>query len=110
MSDFWTSVSIIAAMAIVTALTRFLPFILFDRGKEAPKWIKYLGNVLPSAIMSVLLIYCLRNVNFTSGSFGIPELVCIAVAVALHLWKGNVLLSIGVSTVLYMIFVQTIFV
>ncbi len=110
MSDFSVSVSIVATMAIVTALTRFIPFILFDRGKQAPSWIKYLGYVLPSAIMSVLLIYCLKDVNFTGGNFGIPELVCIAVAIGLHIWKGNVLLSIGASTVLYMIFVQVVFI
>lgn len=109
-SSFWVSFGIVATMAIVTALTRYLPFILFDRGKEAPSWIKYLGIVLPSALMSVLLIYCIRNVSLTGSSHGIPELLCIAVAAGLHIWKGNVLLSIGVSTVLYMVLVQIVFV
>lgn len=109
MNDFWVSVSVIVTMAVVTAVTRFLPFILFDRG-EAPRWIKYLGDVLPAAAMSVLLIYCVRNVGFTAFPFGIPELVCIALAAGLHIWKGNVLLSIGASTVLYMVLVQMVFV
>ena len=110
MSGFWQSVAIIAAAAVTTAATRFAPFLLFDRGGEPPKWIKYLGSVLPAALMSVLLIYCLKDVNFIEGSHGIPELICIAVAVGLHIWRGNVLLSIGVSTVLYMILVQAVFV
>ncbi len=107
MSDFWLSVGLIAAMAGVTALTRYAPFIFFGRGKEPAKWIKYLGKVLPPALMSVLIIYCISGVNFLGGSHGIPELLCIGTAMGLHVWKGNVLLSIGVSTVLYMVLVQT---
>lgn len=110
MSDFWTSMGIILAMAGVTALTRYAPFIFFGRGKEPAKWIKYLGKYLPPALMSVLIIYCLKDVNLLRFSHGIPELLCIAVAMGLHAWKGNVLLSIGVSTVLYMVLVQTVFV
>ena len=109
MNDFWTSVSIVAAMALVTAATRYAPFLLFGHGKEPAKWIKYLGNVLPPALMSVLIIYCIKDINFAGGSYGIPELLCIGAAMALHMWKGNVLLSIGVSTVAYMVLVQTIF-
>ncbi|MGN0527356.1 MAG: branched-chain amino acid transporter permease [Acutalibacteraceae bacterium] len=107
MSDKYI-ISVIAVMAFVTALLRFLPFIIFDRGKELPKWISYLGKALPPAVMSMLLIYCLRNINFVEGSHGIPEIICVAVAVILHKWKGNTLLSIGVSTLLYMILVQFI--
>ncbi len=109
MSDFFTSIGIIAAMAGVTALTRYAPFIFFGHGKEPAKWIKYLGKFLPPALMSVLIIYCVSGVNFLGGSHGIPELICIGVAMGLHAWKSNVLLSIGVSTVLYMVLVQTIF-
>ncbi len=109
MIGFWHSVAIIAAAAVTTAATRFAAFLIFDHGGEPPKWIKYIGTVLPAALMSVLLIYCLKDVSFTAGSHGIPELGCIGVAVGLHLWKRNVLLSIGVSTVLYMVLVQTVF-
>ena len=110
MSDFLTSMGIILAMAGVTAFTRFAPFIFFGRGKEPAKWIKYLGRLLPTALMSVLIIYCISSVDFIGGSHGIPELICIAVAMGLHAWKGNVLLSIGVSTVLYMVLIQAVFV
>ena len=37
----------IAVMAVVTFLTRALPFLLFDRGGEPPKVVLYLGRVLP---------------------------------------------------------------
>lgn len=109
MTSFTQSLFIVIAAAITTAAVRYLPFILFDHGKQPPKWINYLGDVLPPALMSVLIIYCLRNVNLFAGSHGIPELLCIGIAVILHIWRGNVLLSICVSTVLYMILVQTVF-
>lgn len=97
---------LIAVMSVVTILLRFLPFIIFDHGEQLPKWISFLGKVLPPAIMSMLLIYCLRNINFLEGNHGLPELICILVAIALHTWKRNTLLSIGISTLLYMIITQ----
>lgn len=97
---------VIAIMSIVTILIRFLPFILFDHGKKLPKWISYLGKVLPPAIMSMLLVYCVRNINFVEGNHGLPELLCVGIAILLHSWKRNTLLSIGVSTILYMILIR----
>ncbi|MDD6021783.1 MAG: branched-chain amino acid transporter permease [Acutalibacteraceae bacterium] len=100
-------IMVIAVMAIVTILLRFLPFIIFDHGEQLPKWISYLGKVLPPAIMSMLLVYCLRNINLLEGNHGFPELICVAVAILIHSWKRNTLLSIGVSTLLYMIIIQS---
>lgn len=100
---------VILVMAVVTYLIRMVPFFLFDRGGSLPKWVEYLGKVLPAAIMSVLLVYCVRSVDLAGGSHGIPELVGIGVAVGLHAWKRNTLLSIAVSTVVYMLLVQLVF-
>lgn len=105
MSDKYI-IAVISVMAIVTILLRFLPFILFDRGERLPKWISYLGKVLPPAVISILLVYCLRNINLIEGNHGLPELICVGVAVLLHFFKRNTLLSIGVSTLLYMVIVQ----
>lgn len=104
------AIASIAVMAVVTFLTRYIPFLLFDRKGNPPKIVLYLGRVLPPAIIMMLIIYCLRNVSFTSGSHGIPELVCVAVAAVLHWWKGNNLLSIFTATVLYMFLVQAVFI
>lgn len=99
---------VIAIMSIITILIRFLPFIIFDHGKKLPKWISYLGKVLPPAVMSMLLVYCLRNIKFVEGNHGLPELLCVGIAILLHSWKRNTLLSIGVSTILYMILIRII--
>lgn len=100
---------IVAIAAIGTFLTRLLPFLIFPADKPTPKFIKYLGNVLPAAIFGLLVIYCLKNVSIFEGSHGIPEMVSIAVVVLLHLWKKQTLLSIAAGTVCYMLLIQFVF-
>ena len=92
-----------------TMITRFLPFLIFPAGKPTPKYIQYLGKVLPSAALGMLVIYCLKNVNLLSGNHGLPELIAITLVVALHFWKRQMLLSIAAGTVCYMLMVQRIF-
>lgn len=99
----------IAMVVIGTMLTRFLPFLLFPSGKPTPKYIQYLGTVLPSAVFGLLVVYCLKNVNVFAGSHGIPELLSIALVIALHLWKRQMLLSIAGGTLCYMLLVQLFF-
>lgn len=99
----------IGVIAAATILTRFLPFLLFPAGKPTPRYIQYLGKVLPSAVFGMLVIYCLKNVSLVSGSHGLPELIAIAVVVGLHLWKRQTLLSIAGGTVCYMLLIQLVF-
>lgn len=99
----------IGVVVLGTMLTRFLPFLVFPAGKPTPDYIKYLGRVLPAAVFGMLVIYCLKNVSFLTGSHGLPELIAIAVVVMLHSWKRQMLLSIAGGTVCYMLFVQMVF-
>ena len=92
-----------------TMLTRFLPFFIFRENQETPAFIRYIGKFLPSAVFGMLVIYCLKNVSLLTGSHGIPELISIALVVALHLWKRQMLLSIAGGTVCYMLLVQFVF-
>ena len=99
----------IAMCVVGTMLTRFLPFLVFRPKRPTPRYIQYLGRVLPGAIFAMLIIYCLRDVSLLQGSHGLPELIAIAVTVGLHLWKRQMLLSIAGGTVCYMLLVQFIF-
>ncbi|MCI5869996.1 MAG: branched-chain amino acid transporter permease [Dorea sp.] len=92
-----------------TMLTRFLPFLLFPADKPTPKYVQYLGNVLPAAVFGLLIVYCLKNVSLFSGSRGLPELISIAFVVGLHYWKRQMLLSIAGGTICYMLLVQFVF-
>jgi len=104
------AVAAIAVMAVVTFLTRALPFLLFDRGEAPPKIVLYLGRVLPPAIIAMLIVYCLRGITFASPAGWAPQLIAVAAVAALHLWKHNNLLSIFGGTILYMVLVQAVFV
>lgn len=106
MIDMKYSLLLIAVMALVTQLLRFLPFALFAKG--TPKPILYLGNVLPPAIMAMLVVYCLRNTNFLGAAHGLPEIAAMFLVILLHKWKHNTLLSIVGGTICYMILVQGI--
>ncbi len=99
----------VAMVVLGTAVTRFLPFLIFPAGKPTPRYIQYLGKVLPAAVFGLLVIYCLRNVSVFTGSHGIPEMIAILVVVVLHVWKRQMLLSIAGGTVCYMLLVQIVF-
>lgn len=99
----------VAVVVFATMLTRYIPFVVFPAGKPTPKYISYLGKVLPSAVFGLLVVYCLKDVSILAGSHGLPELIAIAVVVALHLWKRQMLLSIAGGTVCYMLLVQFVF-
>ena len=99
----------IAVMALVTFLTRALPFLLFGRGGNPPRIILYLGQYLPPAVIAMLIVYCLKGVTFTTLGGWLPSLVAGVAAVVLHLWKGNELISIFGATGLYMVLVQVVF-
>lgn len=103
------AISTIAVCALVTAGLRFFPFLIFGENRKTPPVIAYLGQVLPFAIMGMLVIYCLKDVSFISAPFGIPEAIGCAAVAGLHVWKRNTLLSIGAGTVVYMLLVQFLF-
>ena len=99
----------ILTIAAGTILTRALPFLIFPPGREAPAFVKRLQLLLPSAVIGLLVVYCLRYVEIFSGSHGLPEFLAISAIVALHLWRKNTLLSILGGTAFYMLLVQRMF-
>jgi len=99
----------IVVIAGGTVLTRVLPFLIFPQGKETPVFVKRLQLLLPSAVIGLLVVYCLRYVDVFSSSHGLPECLSITVIVIFHLWRKNTLLSIMSGTILYMLLVQNVF-
>ena len=98
---------LVAVMAVVTMLLRFLPFLVFR--KEPPAYITYLGKVLPPAIIGMLVIYCLKDISLFARPFGLPELIAVAGGAAVQAWKRNSLISILTGTVLYMVLIRLVF-
>ncbi len=104
------SIIIILTCAVVTFCIRAFPFAVFGGKRKIPDFVIYLGAVLPAAIISILIIYCIKTVSFVSFPHGLPELISIFFVAVIHLWKRSNLLSIGLGTVLYMILIQRVFI
>ena len=104
------AVALIAVMALVTFLTRVLPFLLFGRGGTPPRIILYLGTYLPAAVIAMLIVYCLRNVTFAQPAGWAPALIASVAVAVVHIRKRNNMLSIVGGTLLYMVLVQFVFV
>ncbi len=101
------AVILVAAMALTTAALRFLPFLVFE--KKTPPFVVYLGKVLPAALIGMLVVYCLKDVQVFSAPHGLPELIAGAAVALLQKWKRNSLLSILAGTLLYMVLIQAVF-
>ncbi len=102
-------VQMVVIIALVTAATRFLPFLLFGGKGELPPFVAYLGKALPCAVMGMLVIYCLKDVTPLVWPYGLPELLGCGITAGMHIWKRNSLLSIAAGTVSYMLLVQLVF-
>ena len=103
------SAALVAVMAAVTILLRFLPFLIFRADRPIPPYVVYLGHVLPPAIIGMLVVYCLKDTAVTAAPYGLPELIAALSVVALQVWKRNSLVSILSGTALYMLLVQLVF-
>lgn len=97
----------VAVIAFGTMITRFAPFLVL-RSRELPPWVAYLGKTLPCAVMGLLVVYCLKGVDFASHPFGVPELVSVAAVAALHVWKRSTLVSIAGGTALYLLLIRLV--
>lgn len=93
----------VATIALVTALTRFAPFLLFPAGRKTPAYIQYLSQVLPQAVIGMLVVYCLKHVQPWRAPYALPELIALGLVVGSYVWKKNTLLSIALGTMSYML-------
>lgn len=100
---------VIALCAVATMLPRFLPFLVFSGKKPTPEYITYLGKALPAASFAMLIVYTLRNTDFSGGSYGLAEALAIIITCALYFWKRQMLLPIAGGTITYMLLVQLVF-
>lgn len=103
------SIITIAAVVAGTMLTRFIPFLVFPERKQTPKSIEYLGTILPFAMTGLLVVYSLKDTVLTAWPYGIPQAIAVILVVIVHRWKHNMMLSLAVGTITYMILIQTVF-
>jgi branched-subunit amino acid transport protein AzlD len=106
--SFAAAAAVVAVCAVCTFAERALPFWVFGN-RPVPGIIRYLGRVLPPAVMMTLVVYVLRGVSLRSLGGFLPELIAVAVTAVLHFRRRNTLLSIVGGTACYMVLVQCIF-
>ncbi|MCG8426751.1 MAG: AzlD domain-containing protein [Chromatiales bacterium] len=106
MSDIGYLLLFIAVMAGVTFLTRVLPFVAFRKNTDHHV-LDYLGRYMPPVIMTILVVYSLKNIDITTTPYGATELLAVALTAAVHLLWRNALVSIFSGTALYVFFVQS---
>ena len=102
---------LIAAVLICAACTfliRLVPFALFGGKREMPALVRRLANMMPAAIIAVLVVYCLKGLPGSGAANIAVSFLSVAAVVALHLWKRNTLLSIAGGTILYMLLLHLI--
>ena len=99
----------IAVMALITALLRFMPFFIFKGKATTPALVEKLGRLLPSAVIAMLVVYCLKDMHFAAATGYLPAIIASLLTAALHAWKRNTLLSVISGTVCYMLLVQFVF-
>ncbi len=104
----WQGAVTVLMAVLGTIITRFLPFVLFPDSKRPPRVVEYLGKVLPYAMTGLLVVYSLKDVDMAARWHGLPEAVALAVIVALHVWRRNMLLSIACGTVVYMLLLSLV--
>ena len=95
---------LVGVMALGTMALRFLPFVLFSKG--TPNIVLYLGEVLPYAVIAMLVVYCLKGTQFLSAPYGMPEVIAVLLVVLLHKWKHSTILSILAGTICYMVLIR----
>ena len=98
----------VGVIALITAGLRFLPFLIF-RSRKTPEFVAYLGKVLPSAIIGMLVIYCLKDITPLAQPYGLPELIAAGCVVCAQVLKRNSLISILLGTAVYMVLIRTVF-
>ena len=91
---------------VVTFAIRLFPFLVLRNQTSLSNRMQFIASVLPQAIITILVVYCLKDISFVEAPYGIPELIAVSIVVLLQWWKENTLLSIFVPTVIYMVLLQ----
>ena len=99
-------IGVILVMSLATFATRLIPFVLLRNRRDHPL-LEFLGIYTPPVIMTLLVLYSLKDMNLASTPYGAPELIAVAITALFHLARGNALLSIFSGTGAYMLFLQT---
>lgn len=98
--------AVILCSGLCTFGIRAIPFLVFRENKKPPEIISYLGEKSTSAIMAILVVYCLKGAVNWEFISNLTLFGGVVTTVITHLLFKNTLLSVFVGTVCYMIFIR----
>ena len=104
MTDISYLLLVMLVMTVATYATRLAPFMLFNRSQARPL-INFIAKNTPPMVMTILVIYMLKEVNYISFE-GVYTFIALLVTIVFHLYRRNALLSIIAGTAVYMVAVQ----
>ncbi|RXK12494.1 branched-chain amino acid ABC transporter [Halarcobacter mediterraneus] len=104
MTNFEIYIAIII-MALVNFLTRVFPFLFFTKN-DLPKSLEFIEKFFPATIMTILVFYTLKDIDFSLSPYGAKEIISILFTASLHILMKNYLISIFLGTIFYMGLVQ----
>lgn len=93
--------AVIVGCAVIVFFERSLPWLVFAK-KEMPPIIKKLSNVLPAALMIILVVYSLRELANANLHDGLALIIASVFTAVFHYFKKNQILSILLGTLVYM--------
>ncbi|WP_369394144.1 branched-chain amino acid transporter permease [Streptomyces sp. CG1] len=107
MPDTTYLVAAVLVSGAVTWALRALPFAALGP-LRASRTVQFLQPRMPSGIMVILVVYCLRDLPLTHAAVLAP-LAALAVTVGVHLWRRNAPLSILAGTAVHVALMSTVF-
>lgn len=108
MADSYLLGGIIIA-AVMTYITRVIPFVFFRKREPSPL-VRYIEWNMPVMIMVILVFYALKDVRWEIYPYGLAEIVGIAITIFSYLKYKSPLLSIFLATIVYMVLIQKVFI
>jgi branched-subunit amino acid transport protein AzlD len=101
------NLSILLTVGVLTLLLRALPFVIFAR-RPMPLWLIRLSKRIPVMILGLLVVYALKDTKVIAAPYAIPEVAALAFLVVIQLKGKNPLLSIFLSTALYVVLLRVL--
>ena len=92
----------IVISAVITFSLRALPFVIFHGNRKMPKWLERIEKSLPAMIMSILIIYCLKDIGDNMFGVGIPRLLAVVITGGSYKLWHNTFVSMAAGTLSYM--------
>ncbi|WP_103648244.1 branched-chain amino acid transporter permease [Campylobacter concisus] len=91
--------------ALATFITRATPFYALRNYKSNP-YLDAIEKHMGMMIMVVLVCYGLKDTKFSESPYGLSEIAAVFTAILMHLKFKNTLLSIVISTGIYMFLIR----